>query len=309
MFARKIGKIFLAASLSLGLVACAQQESKEEPKETIKEEVKVLAPAGAPSLALLGAYNMDKVTIDTVEGADVLTAELAKKDSDYDIIVAPTNLGAKLYEKAEAYQLASVLTWGNLYLVGSPDTDVNGANIAVFGENAVPGLVFRSLYDVDSMNVTYYGSVQEAQQALLTDQSQVALLAQPAAAATIAKAKEKQKELTVLQDLQKLWQEKHNSESNGYPQASLFIKKGEKKKVQYVLNDIKEYLKNVDEETVSKDIENIGADKLGLPNAAIASKTWKQQNIRFVSSKDAEKDIETFLELFNISCPEGLFVK
>lgn len=113
-----------------------------------------------------------------------------------------------MYSQAEAFNLEAVLTWGNLYLVGPEGSDLTSASIAAFGEKAVPQLVFQYVMDTANMNVTYYASVQEAQQALLTGQSEVALLAQPVAAATIAKAKEQGKELSVLEDLQALWKEK-----------------------------------------------------------------------------------------------------
>ena len=220
---KKLGKAFLAAALSLGLVACTQQPKKAEP-------VSILCPTGAPALAIMGAYGLEDVTIDYVEGTDVLTAELSKEDSQYDIIVAPTNLGAKLYTKNPAYNLEAVLTWGNLYLVGPEGTDVKSADITIgaFGEGAVPGLVFNNVAKSENLspNVTFFGSVQEAQQNLLGGKVDVALLAQPVATATIAKAKELDKNLTVLMNLQTAFAKAQGLETVGYPQASMFVKSG-----------------------------------------------------------------------------------
>lgn len=191
MSVRKIISLALSLVLSVSLVACSSSNEPQEP-------IKILSPTGAPALSLLSLYENENVEIETVEGTDVLTAELSKKDSEYDIIVAPTNLGAKLYSQAEAFNLEAVLTWGNLYLVGPEGSDLTSASIAAFGEKAVPQLVFQYVMDTANMNVTYYASVQEAQQALLTGQSEVALLAQPVAAATIAKLKNKEKSYLFL---------------------------------------------------------------------------------------------------------------
>lgn len=305
MSLKKIVKVFLAAALSIGLAACSSGENEEVKLEPVK----ILCPTGAPGLSLLGALNNDLVTVDFVEGTDVLTAEMAKEDSEYDIIVAPTNLGAKIYTNSPNYNLDAVLTWGNLYLVGKEGVDLSTANIAAFGEGAVPGMVFKNVYDVDTMNVNWYNSVQEAQQALLTGQVDAALLAQPVAAATIAKGSEQGLNLSVVSDLQELWQTTNEMDIKGFPQASLFVKKDSEEKVSYVLDGIKTFLNSVDDEAISSAIEAVGADKLGIPNAQLAVKTWKAQNINYVSGKDAKKDIEAFLKVFNMELPEGLIVE
>lgn len=307
MFIQQVKKgaaLALAAVMAFGLSAC----SSSTPKEETTEPVSILCPTGAPALSIQGAADLEDVSIEYVDGSDLLTSELAKEDGEYDIIVAPTNVGAKVYSESKSYNLDAVLTWGNLYLVGPEGTDLKTASIAAFGQNAVPGLVFNQVEE-EGLNVTWYSSAAEAQQALLTDQQQVALLAQPVAQATIAKAKENGKELSVLQDLQSLWQEKTGSEDAGYPQASLFVKSGEEDKVSRVLEGIETFIADADEDTLTSAIDNAGAENLGVPNTQIAVKTWKQQNIRYVKGADAKEDIENFLKVFNIELPKGLIVE
>lgn len=300
---KKLGKVLLSLTLMSGMVACSSKQQQEEVAPTV-EAVKVLCPTGAPSLAILGAVGDENVTIDYTEGADLLSAELAKADSEYDIIVAPTNLGAKIYANTQAFNLEATLTWGNLYLVGEENTDLASANIAAFGEQAVPGLIFKKVYS--DLNPTYYASVQEAQQALMTGNADVALLAQPIAAATIAKAKENGKELSVLADLQALYQQQSESEMAGYPQASLFVKAGNQEKVGYVLDEISGFLNECSDDDIKEKIEIATVEKLGLPNAEIAIKTWPKQNILYKSGKDAKAEIVAFLQVFGMECPEGL---
>lgn len=301
---KKGTKLALAATLAFAMTAC----SSSTPKEETVEPVSILCPTGAPALSIQGAADLEDVSIEYVDGSDLLTSELAKKDGEYDIIVAPTNLGAKVYGESESYNLDAVLTWGNLYLVGPEGIDLKTASIAAFGQNAVPGLVFNQVEE-EGLNVTWYSSAAEAQQALLTGQQQVALLAQPVAQATIAKAKENGKEFSVLQDLQALWQEKTGSEDAGYPQASLFVKADEQEKVSRVLEGIETFITDADEDTLTSAIDKAGADTLGLPNTQIAVKTWKQQNIRYVKGKDAKEDIENFLKVFKMELPEGLIAE
>lgn len=300
---KKIGSLALAGGLTFSLFGCAS------PEESASDEpVSILCPTGAPALSILGASDLEDVTIEYVDGTDILTSELAKEDGEYDIILAPTNLGAKVYAQSEAYQLDAVMTWGNLYLVGQEGVDLSTATIAAFGQNAVPGLVFNTV-EPEGLNVTWYNSVSESQQALLTNQAQVALLAQPVAQATIAKAKENGKTLTILQDLQSLWQENTESEDAGYPQASLFVKTGEEEKVQRVVDAVETYIADANEETLTASIDSVGAQVLGVPNTEIAVKTWEAQNIRFEAAGDVADEIESFLSIFNIEMPKGLILE
>lgn len=304
MFIKKIFKALLAVTMCIGMAACSSGSDSSE-----QEPVKILCPTGAPSLSILGVLDNEYVTVDFVEGTDILTAEMAKKDGEYDIIIAPTNLGAKMYANAPYYNLDAVLTWGNLYVVGKEDLDLSSVTVAAFGENAVPGMVFKNVYDSAAMNITWFNSVQEAQQALLTGQVDAALLAEPIASATIAKASEQGLSLSVLSDLQELWQAKNGMEFKGFPQASLFVKKGSEKKVAFVLDGIQAFQNSVDDKAIAAAIDAVGVNNLGLPNAQIATKTWQAQNINFVLAKDARDEIEAFLRVFNIELPEELIVE
>ncbi|MFR9256977.1 MAG: hypothetical protein ACLVJ6_16590, partial [Merdibacter sp.] len=109
------------------------------------------------------------------------------------------------------YELAAVITWGNLYLVAEDEDALNEeGELAAFGEAAVPQLVLQNAIDLDSImpSVTYYNAVSDAQAQLLSGKADVALLAEPAVSATIAKGKEAGKNLKVIADLQQLYAEK-----------------------------------------------------------------------------------------------------
>ena len=239
-------------------------------------------------------------------------AELSKKDGEYDVIVAPVNVGAKVYGQAEAYQLAAVITWGNLYVVGSEDKAWENPDntMALFGENAVPGLVYNDvLADQVKAQTTWYNAVSDAQQALLAGKADVALLAQPAAAATIAKAKENGKELKVIGNLQEMWKVKMGNDTTGYPQAGIFVKKDSDKNIDALLSGIQTFDEDASEETIVEAVEAAGAENLGLPNAQIAAKTWDAQNIRYVTGPNAKEQVEQFLQLFAIEMPETLITQ
>lgn len=312
----KFLKGLFAALLAVSLTACASNDA--DKKETKKEEepIKVLTPMGAPSLAMLGLYGDDKVTLETVDGTDVLTAQLSKADGEYDAIIAPINMGAKLLEKGKSeYLLDSVVTWGNLYIVGTDENALSEDGMfAAFGEQAVPQIVMTSSMDMDSIvpTVTYFNSANEVQAQLLSKKANVGLLAEPAATATISKAKEQGLELKVLKDLQKEYQEKNQMKESGYPQAALFVKKGSEDKVASYMAKAKTFANETsrsDESAISKAVELATPDKLGIPNANIAVKTWKRQNIKYVKATEVKTDIETFLKRFKITLSDDKYTK
>ena len=160
--------------------------------------------------------------------------------------------------------------------------------------------------DVDNIvpELTYYNAVSDAQSQLLSGKADVALLAEPVATATIAKAKQNGKDLKVIADLQQLYAQKNDiSADSGYPQAAIFVKKGEKASLSDVLKAIETFANETssDQSALKAKIEEVGVDQLGVPNAEVAVKSWTRQNIRYVDASQAKQDLQKFADIFGIS--------
>lgn len=309
----KYVKGLLATVLALTMTACASEKPKEETEKNTP--IKMIVPMGATALSMLGLYGDENVTIDTVDGSNALTAEFSKTDG-YDVIVAPVNLGAKLISSGKSnYQLDSIITWGNLYVIGTDENALSEEGVfAAFGEAAVPQKVLMSSLDLSTITpqVTYFNSVTDVQAQLLTQKANVGLMAEPAATATIAKAKEKGINLKVLKDLQKEYQQKNGMDKSGYPQAALFVKKGSEKNVKSYLAKAKKFANETalkDETAVKQAVEKATTEKLGVPSAEIAQKTWGRQNIKFVKAKTVKEDIKVFLEQFKIELDDKYYTE
>lgn len=316
-------KKLLLSFLSLVLLAgCSSStttasEPTSTPDETIvaTEEttsvdytgLKVLSPSGAPVLSLIGPI-LDGVDVEVTDGADKLQAELISGEVNYDVIIAPTNLGVKLAANGKTtYKLLDVVTWGNLYVVAEDGVDLDTANIAGFGEQAVTGLVFKALYPELSETVNWgYASVTEAQAALLSGQANAAILAEPVATATIAKAKENGQDLSIIVDLQAEW-----SDEGGYPQAGLFVDEeaynADREVYDALVSRMQEYTASA-EESVAKDgseliadIDTIGAENLSVPSSAIIAKVWNRMNIHVTEADTVVDELSAFLTLFDVS--------
>ena len=300
-------KIFTILLISL-LVACTAK-----PLEW--ESLTILSPKGAPALSLFPLIQENKDSIEFVDGTDVLSAELIKGEKD--MIIAPVNLGAALSKKdSNPYRLYGIVTWGNLYLVSNADVAlVENEPIALFGEQAVPGLVFNSLKDQlgQTFVSTAFNSVTDVQGQLLSKSFNIGLMAEPLVTATIAKAKtlETPLNLSVYKDLQALWFEKTGFEN--YPQAAIYIKadisEEKLKQVEARLELMMAYNIEINNNPaqLETDITEDLSTTLGVPASKILTQAWDRMNVNVVKADDNKEAIETFLELFKLNGLENLY--
>lgn len=296
--------ISLLLMMSFVLVGCSSSKKVNE--------MKVLTPNGATALSLLGVYEdiQKNGEVKIVEGSDLLSSEFIKKDSEFDAIIAPINLGCQLIAKGKTdYRLAGVVTWGNLYLV--ENEGVKNNELAAFGEQAVPGKMFNIVKDssdvMKNAKVTFYNAVSDVQGQVLAGKVQYALMAEPAATATISKAKQAGTTLKVIASLQDLYQQKTGSKETGYPQAAIFVKN--KDDVKDLLSKIDTFTNQTNKE---KDIESlvdkIGAKTFGVPSFAIAAKTWTKQNIHYKDAASVKEDIQSMLKQFQIEYNDQMLI-
>lgn len=285
------------------------------PKEP--ETVKVLAPTGAPSLSLVEQASLEtENTIDFVTGSEALSAELVKEDSEYDIIYAPVNLGAKMIQAGKSvYRLKAVITWGNLYVVATSDNALNeDGTFATFGEGSVVDFVLRNALDLESITptVSTFSSAQDVQGQILSGKATSGMLAEPAVTATIKKAKGQGIDLQVIMNLQEEYQKAMNTETAGFPQAAIFVKEGSEDKATDFLKEVENWTNKTAVETPEKIeelVDTVGAETLGVPSAALSKATWAKQNIRYVDASECTKDLTTLLSLMQIEFNEEMLSK
>lgn len=299
-------KIIFLILISL-LVGCSAQ-----PVEW--ENLSILSPKGAPALSLVPLIQENKDSIEFVDGTDILSAELIKGDKD--MIIAPVNLGAALSKKdSNPYRLYGIVTWGNLYLVSNDTVLSENEPIALFGEQAVPGLVFNAIKDKLELNFlsTAFNAVTDVQGQLLSKSFNIGLMAEPLVTATIAKAKtlESPINLSVYKDLQVLWQEKTGFEN--YPQAAIYIKadisEDKLKQVEARLELMMAYNIEVNDKPsiLETDITEDLSQTLGVPVAKVLVQAWERMNVNVVKADENKEAIEAFLELFKLNGLENLY--
>ena len=312
-------KLLISLLAAFTLTACASASDPEivesadtaivEEVETNDVPLNILAPMGAPALSMLKAALNPMENVEFVNGADLLKAAFIAPDSEYDVIVAPSNLGANLAATGNTeYRMAGIVTWGNLYLIGNDEDVLSNPNaeLALFGEGSVVELVYNDVLKEEvKANTTMYGSVQDVQAALLSGDADAGLIAEPAASATIDQANQAGIELTFVADLQELWKTKYDQE--GYPQAAIFIKpstiENNEEKITEFLTQVESSLnsyQDADSTILASDLDKVGVENLGVPSADLISKVWPKMNLRYISANDSVEELNSFMSLFGI---------
>lgn len=259
--------IFVVLFSMLFITGCIDDSSKK---------VSVIVPTGTPSLGIANVLN-DKTLVDAniVSGSDPLIA--AFTNASYDVVVAPINLGAKLYNANEnfSYILYKTIVWGNYYLVSNEEIatleSLEGKTVLVFGKNSTPDVVLRTLISAKNINVNleYVDDVATANSYLLSGKADIIVSAEP----SLTKMSANKNFYTL--DLQKQWQQLTGSYS--LPQAGIFIKKDSKDE---------KYLKTV----LDKMIESVQMAQT-KPNVLIASAVSVDENLAKIGEETLQKAI------------------
>ncbi len=264
-------------------------------KKNDETEVKMIYPSGAPALSLVDILDDNSLNLksEMVSGADSLAAAFTSKS--HDIIIAPFNLGVKLYNTKSdyGYLYCATITMGNTYLISNTDLtfDVNNLNnfkLYAFGEGTINEFLINYVLNKNNLNIdiNYLSSTEETKNAyLLSKKSNEAyLVAEPYLSVIL-----REKSETKVIDLQNIY---HSNSNYNYIQAGIFIKKEfiNNNKV-YVKNFLNKLEKSID--SYSKNETNAINKAINLnifKNAEVLKQAIKRLNLKYekgINSKDS----------------------
>lgn len=256
-----------------------------------RDILSVIVPYGSPSYATLYLGENDDYRLDVVQGADPLVAAFGSHQ--YDVIIAPTNLGAKFYQSSKDYILVSSIVWGNYYLLSKTPLsfdDLNHHKIYSFGQNQTPDIILNVIldfYDV-TPEITYLSSALEVSTRFIQNPQDVYLMAEP-----MLSQLEQSLDTCYTLDLQSAYQ--HVSGFDMYPQASVFVKSSLN---DHTLNDIKNDLSEAI--TWVNDWDNLETIQQ-LLNSDISIEQLQTSIMRshlvYKDAIDAKSQIETYFEI------------
>ncbi|HEY8443733.1 MAG TPA: hypothetical protein VIL24_02930 [Clostridia bacterium] len=266
-------------------------------------QAKMLVPNGITLIAVGGLYDNPDIKIENVDGPDNLQVELMKKN--YDIIIAPLNLGAKLYNAGKSvYKLDAMITFGNVYIVSKGAaldetlSSLAGKKIIAFGQNATPGIVLRAALKakgVEADEIVYQNSVQEVVGLFTGENSEYdyALVAEPVLSQLTLK-----KKLSLIRvDLQEVLE----TEMEAIPQAGVFVNSESKRRkiINQVLGELKSNIQNLNqnpEEYAEKIVEYHEQFK-ALSKEVITSAIQNGNVIDYKKAKDNKDVLEKYFDL------------
>ena len=280
---KKLKLLFL--SLLMSITSCGP---KDEYKLTI------VSPSGAPAISIADlAYNhKDEYNFVLNKTPDILQASFLGNETD--IILAPINMGATMYNKTGNYVLGAMVTWGNLYFASRIENftleTMNDKDVVFFGEGTINQYVVESILnhnDIAPKSITYLGATNLTQGQLIANKDAITLVAEPA----LSVAKSKVEGITSI-SVQDLYAEMTNSTS--YPQAGCFIRKKTIEEHKSVVNNFLKDLKSSCSKT-SKDVSTIAqySEELQFGGTkAVLEKAIPNSNINYVKADDSKDKIE-----------------
>ncbi len=275
------------------------------------EDVSVIMPSGAPSLAHIDIeYDLYSRGItpqnDVVFGGDPLLS--AFQNESHDVIIGPFNLGVNMIERGQSpYLLAAVITWGNLYFVSEhPLTGLDalsGQDIILFGEGSMPDLTIQALFNETQFdqepNIQYVESMDMAVAKIQSGEDVIALTAEPRTSVLL----NVNPELHVL-DVQSVWENTFDT-VGGYPQAAVFVHENlDVMHVESYLNQLEQSISFVNEHP---DSAAAYADVLeGYPFPSHVLETAiPGSHMRYVTALEARAAVEAYVEKILTTNPDA----
>jgi NitT/TauT family transport system substrate-binding protein len=207
-------KLWLIISTALlFLVSCQAKEVS----------ITILVPDGIPSIAQSELeYQENGYTIDRIAGPQPLSA--AFTSGSYDVIIAPINLGANLYQKGAEYRLAGILTWSNLQIISRVEinqlNDLSGQDIISFGQGAIPEIVISHLLSQitfdEPISIDYTATSVQESLLMFLQGADYAIVSEPITSQVLDL-----EDTVYIYDLADAWSSLTGFES--FPQAGVFV--------------------------------------------------------------------------------------
>ncbi len=307
---KKFLLVLLVVSLvavSIFAVACQKEEVEE-----LKSEYTIVAPDGAPAIAISTFIRNTQVTEEYKVTASVVAAANVKNEViKSDFAVVPANMAAILYNQQIDYKVIASVTNGNLFFVAKNQENdftlenMKGKVLYAIGQNNVPGLIVLSLLAKNNIEYEISETPVEGKVAIhyCTDGAQViqkltlsegqAYGVVPEPALTVFKINNKCYQMA---DIQELWQSATSASVKGFAQAVLIARgklcKDHPEVVESVvkaIEDSEEYV-ITNAQDVATEIASAGGSTMKLFPISV-----QNSNVKVYRAKDYAQYIETTL--------------
>ena len=270
----------------------------------------LLIPTGAPTALVVDMLDKENTSITVVNGVDPLMSEFLNPAQTMDFIIAPIiNVSKLQMENKTSYKLVGIMSWGNLVILGQPNTDLNAAKMAVFAPMGVPGVITKHLLEKEGLSpeLSNVPTMADAMSLYLGGHVDAVLMAYPLAQNLID-----QHGATILMDVQATY-EKHTGLSN-YPQAGLYVSEAfyheHKKEVTSMMNQLIEtHEKNRLTPERLNQLSDEHKSKLLIDTMAPLVKNYTALGLGPCYSLEKLEDLNQFLALFDLELNASMVVR
>lgn len=307
-------KVLFPLMFVITIASCNKQDNKIDT-------LTLASPNGAPSLSILDLMYENKDSVDILNDSQVIKASMLNES--YDLIVAPANLGAQMYNAYGNYYMVAGLTFGNLYLVSKTEfntiKDLSGFNFISFGKGTITDLVSSYVLEENNLrlNTTYLSSTSDTKTAFIssTESNEVYLVADPIYSTLKSNFLENSKPFYSI-SLTSEWNK--ITQVDGFLQAALFVKKDT---YQNKLGLVKSYLEKIEEsinnlnneKNISNTNQKIKDLNIFTFSDEVMMNAIKGSNIRYLSGIESRTIFETTysknLSLIGGKLPDEEFYK
>ena len=144
---KRVISLLVLLLIGLLLIGCEKKDEKV---------YKVIMPSGTPLIAFGNLLDDANFSFEAVNGSDPLQAAFVS--GEYDIIVAPFNLGAKLYmANKSSYLLEAIITTNNTYLISKENYEsvesIKDKTVLAYGAGSMPFVGVKALSDDKELNL------------------------------------------------------------------------------------------------------------------------------------------------------------
>lgn len=251
--------------------------------------IRVAVLRGPSAIAFAGwmdeppVINGKTVIVEITDSPEQMQAILIKGDAD--IAALPMINAANLYNKGVRYTLAGCPVWGNLYLIGKRDAK----QLHVFGSGTTPDILTR--YHINKHNLSYplnytLQTASEITQGLLAGKVEAAVLGEPFVSLVLRR----DTAFHILADLNN-----PDGTSPGFAEAAIVLKP-EQESNRHTLDSLLQITCCLPGDNPAKVIRILEERKI-FPSGTITPQSIERCKIHYLTAKEAEQDILTFLQI------------
>ena len=289
---KKIVLYLLMAFMACVLIGC-------KPEFTPTARVSIILPNGTPTLAL-GELLKSENDVEVVTDTTLLQTALTTGSTD--LVICPLTMATNLYLKGKStYKVEAIITTNNTYLVSrnalEPYSNLNGKSIVGFNEKNTPGIILKMFYNQNNIeaNTQYEANVNASLNAFQNGNTEYAVISEP----QLSQLQKTVSDLNIL-NLGEI------VTKDFIPQAAIFVKadKAEDENVKYFLNQIKNNLKEMNENPEEYANKLMGIDYAYFNNLTkeVIVSSIPRMNLQYLKAKEYKRVIEQFYSLCDTYC-------